>query len=83
MRLVEKTCPNCGENLEFDENDKSCECQYCKKWFEIERNLENDDEYTLTERKADKFITIIDWILLGPAIAFLIYSIYRLITLFN
>lgn len=38
MRLIEKKCPNCGASLEFNENDKSCKCSYCKRAFEIERD---------------------------------------------
>ena len=43
MKLIEKKCPSCGADLEFDENAKSCKCSYCKKSFEIERD-ENDIE---------------------------------------
>ena len=38
MRLYEKKCPNCGASLEFDENAKSCKCDYCKRTFEVERD---------------------------------------------
>lgn len=38
MKLVEKKCPNCGASLEFNETDKSCKCEYCKRVFEIERD---------------------------------------------
>ena len=38
MKLIEKKCPNCGANLEFGDNDKSCKCQYCHRAFEIERD---------------------------------------------
>ena len=47
MRLVEKSCPNCGASLEFNEKDKGCKCQYCKKSFEIERDSDNSEEYNL------------------------------------
>ena len=29
MRLIEKKCPNCGADLEFKDNDKSCKCSHC------------------------------------------------------
>ena len=45
MRLVEKKCPNCGANLSFGENEKSCKCEYCKREFEIERDTEKRQNY--------------------------------------
>ena len=47
MRLVEKKCPNCGADLEFDENAKSCKCNYCKRSFEIERDLNDVEKFNL------------------------------------
>lgn len=54
MRLVEKKCPNCGANLEFGDNDKSCKCQYCHRSFEIERDTSLDvndiaEQFNLSE----------------------------------
>ena len=54
MRLIEKKCPNCGANLEFDENDKSCKCTYCKRSFEIERDTDNLDKFNLIYDKMQK-----------------------------
>lgn len=50
MKLIEKKCPNCGANLEFGENDKTCKCDYCKRSFEIER-----DENTNTNNLSEQF----------------------------
>ena len=47
MNLIEKKCPNCGANLEFNENDKSCKCQYCHREFEIKRDSNNYNEFSL------------------------------------
>ena len=47
MRLIEKKCPNCGADLSFDENDKSCKCEYCKRQFEIERDLDDVEKFNL------------------------------------
>ena len=47
MRLIEKKCPNCGADLEFDENAKSCKCSYCKRSFEIERDLNDIEKFNL------------------------------------
>lgn len=54
MRLIEKKCPNCGANLEFNEFDKTCKCEYCKREFEIERDEKGDsnninEQYHLSE----------------------------------
>lgn len=54
MRLIEKKCPNCGANLEFNETDKSCKCEYCKRSFEIERDekinsSDLSEQYNLNE----------------------------------
>lgn len=54
MRLIEKKCPNCGANLEFSENDKSCHCQYCKRSFEIERDLNDVEKFNLIYDKIQK-----------------------------
>lgn len=78
MKLIEKKCPNCGASLEFNDNDRSCKCVYCKRGFEIVRDSENDDEYSLVYTKTDKIIRIVDWILIGPIILFIIYGLYRI-----
>ena len=57
MKLIEKKCPNCGAGLSFNDNDKSCKCDYCKRAFEIERDNTIDssvsinDQYQLSELK--------------------------------
>ncbi|MBE6157681.1 MAG: hypothetical protein E7160_02685 [Firmicutes bacterium] len=57
MKLVEKKCPNCGAGLSFNDTDKSCKCDYCKRAFEIERDNTIDssasinDQYQLSELK--------------------------------
>lgn len=66
MRLIEKKCPNCGANLSFDENDKSCKCDYCKRAFEIQRDTDSLDKINLiysnisnSVGKGFKFMSII------------------------
>lgn len=56
MRLIEKECPNCGAGVKFNEDDKSCKCEYCQREFEIERDKEDKKRfdpknYKLTELK--------------------------------
>ncbi len=29
IRLIQKSCPNCGANLKFNVNDESVTCDYC------------------------------------------------------
>ncbi|MBR3210386.1 MAG: hypothetical protein IKF71_00415 [Bacilli bacterium] len=82
MKLIEKKCPNCGASLEFSENDKSCKCQYCKRGFEIERESDDSDEYSLVEQKADKILTIVDIIVLFLAIFLIIYGSYKIYTIY-
>ena len=50
MKLIEKKCPNCGASLSFNDNDKSCKCEYCKRNFEIER-----DNNTAYNSSSDQF----------------------------
>ena len=56
MRLIEKKCPNCGASLEFNEDDRSCKCDYCKRSFVIERDENNKKEYNLTATKVSDVI---------------------------
>ena len=56
MKLYEKKCPNCGASLEFDENARSCKCEYCHRTFEIERENNNKkvfsaEDFNLNELK--------------------------------
>lgn len=36
MKLIYKTCPNCGANLKFNVNDESVTCDYCGTFVLIE-----------------------------------------------
>ena len=38
MELIEKTCPKCGANLEFNLGDKEVKCSYCNKTYVIKDN---------------------------------------------
>ena len=81
MRLIEKKCPNCGANLEFDENDKSCKCQYCKRSFEIERDVNDLEKFNLIYNQIQKPFKIMFYI---PFIAaFIIILIISLVIFFS
>jgi len=56
MKLIEKRCPNCGASIEFNDDARSCKCDYCNRSFEIEREHTNkksskNDDYILNELK--------------------------------
>ena len=57
MRIIEKTCPNCGANIEFNKGDEKVKCAYCKKTYVIE---EDQEEYrlVLTKRFTNMFTII-------------------------
>lgn len=38
MEFIEKTCPKCGANLEFNLGDKEVKCSYCNKTYVIKDN---------------------------------------------
>ena len=79
MRLVEKKCPNCGANLEFDEDDKSCRCTYCKRSFEIERDLNDIDKFNLIYEKIHKpfkMVMIVPFIFAGVVFLMIFLSIF-------
>lgn len=52
MQLIEKKCPNCGANLSFEENAKSCKCEYCNREFEIKRD--SNEQFMLVMEKAQR-----------------------------
>lgn len=45
MKLIEKTCPKCGANLEFEPGAKEVKCSYCNKEFIIEGNDNNSENF--------------------------------------
>ena len=78
MRIVEKKCPNCGASLEFDENAKSCKCEYCKRSFEIEREnntFGGDYNYSLTEKTFNVFL-LISFIVVFVFIGFVAFMVF-------
>ena len=87
MKLIEKKCPNCGATLEFNETDKSCKCNYCKRSFEIERDTDNLDKFNLiydkmygnleTIQKPFKFFFLI------PIVFFIIIFLIILFNVFH
>ncbi len=63
MKLVEKKCPNCGANIEFNAENKTVTCNYCSTTFEVERDIEKElkEEIVLRfkeTRKIGKTISI-------------------------
>lgn len=80
MRLIEKKCPNCGATLEFNENDKSCKCNYCKRSFEIERDTDNLDKFNLIYDKMQKPIQTV---LLIPFVCIFVFALIIMVSIFT
>lgn len=77
MKLIEKKCPNCGASLEFNNYDKSCKCEYCKKSYVIEMESKDRDFYSpnnfnLLEKKSNSLFLIIFAIMFTIAFGFII-----------
>lgn len=87
MKLVEKKCPNCGANLSFGENEKSCKCEYCKREFEIERDTDNLEKISLIYHDISKgvgqgfkylfVIYIAIFVIVAIAISVISFSIFH------
>ncbi len=45
MRLIEKSCPNCGAGIEIEENATSCKCDYCKRTYTIEKDKDEKKKF--------------------------------------
>lgn len=84
MKLIEKTCPKCGANLEFNINDKEVKCSYCNKQFIIEQDKNiragniSSDNYTLTEKVGKGIFGIILTFLFIAVISFIIFIAIRM-----
>lgn len=81
MEIIEKTCPGCGAGLEFNENSKSCRCEYCHRTFGIKRDSTSNindisEQFDLSEVKGFKKLFI------GQSIIISIFAIIIFISLF-
>lgn len=69
MKLIEKTCPKCGANLEFEPGAKEVKCSYCNKEFIIEGNDNNNENFNSEDIKlisnAGKGITVVAVIIIS------------------
>lgn len=77
MKLVEKTCPKCGANLEFKPEDKEVRCSYCNKSFIIEE----DPTHKLVNNVADSFNLVAKTVGLGIGVQIAIGVIIFLVAL--
>ncbi len=59
MKLIEKTCPKCGANLEFTEGEKKVKCAYCNTSFLIEEDKNAANGYHLINKAASVAKTVI------------------------
>lgn len=76
MRIIEKKCPNCGANLEFNVGDKETKCKYCNTGFIIEDNNTNEKKFSLDNinLKYIKTFTIFHMIITGIIILVIILT---------
>lgn len=85
MKLIEKTCPKCGANLEFEPGAKEVKCSYCNKEFIIEGNDNNSENFNSEDIKlisnAGKGITVVAVIIIS-IIAFSIIC-FSAVRMFN
>ena len=42
MKIIEKKCPNCGANLDFEVGERNVQCGSCRRKFAIEYDHEKD-----------------------------------------
>lgn len=83
MKLIEKTCPKCGANLEFEPGAKEVKCSYCNKEFIIEGNDNNSENFNSEDIKlisnAGKGITVVAVIIiLIIAFSIICFSAFRM-----
>ena len=85
MRLIEKKCPNCGADLEFKDNDKSCKCSHCASSFEIERDeskTDFDDQFDLKPLdKAFSALSFVIFLVIFVAVGSLIIVIFHIVSI--
>jgi len=72
MKIIEKTCPNCGASIEFNKGDDKVKCEYCKKTYVIEEEKKDDKdlyEYNLkavsSVSKVIIIISIVSFVIIG------------------
>lgn len=89
MRIIEKKCPNCGANLEFNVGDKETKCKYCNTSFIIEDNNTNENKFSLdninlkyikTFTAVHMVITGVIMIIIISTFIFVFYNVFRMIT---
>lgn len=83
MKLIEKTCPKCGANLEFEPGAKEVKCSYCNKEFIIEGNDNNSENFNSEDIKlisnAGKGITVVAVIIISIiAFSIICFSAFRM-----
>ncbi len=48
MKIVEKKCPNCGANLDFEVGERNVQCGSCRRKFAIIYDQEKDFDHLKT-----------------------------------
>jgi hypothetical protein len=70
MKIIEKSCPNCGAGLEFKKEDKTVKCSYCKKTYAV---VPDREDYALEMMKGTQ--TAIKGIFIATAVVFVCIAI--------
>lgn len=90
MKLIEKTCPKCGANLEFKPGAKEVKCSYCNKEFIIEGNENNTEADNIIPEdiklinKVGKGVNFAVFIVIfGMAILIIGFVIYNIVSGIN
>ena len=88
MKLIQKKCPNCGADLEFDKSEKEVVCKYCNAKFSVEKDANdlvqeifNPEDFARRQKavaKAGKVITIIAGIIFILIFIMFIVSVLRM-----
>ena len=78
MKLIEKTCPNCGANIDINKNDEKVTCDYCKKTYLVEKDPNIDLDLNINPEDAVKLVasTAIGNTIIGIAVFLFIVVLF-------
>ncbi len=70
MKIIEKSCPNCGAGLEFKKEDKTVKCSYCKKTYAV---VPDKEDYMLEMMKGTQ--NAIKGIFIATIVVFIVIAV--------
>ena len=77
MKIIEKKCPNCGANLDFEVGERDIQCGSCRRKFAVEYG---DIDLDQLSKKAENALKAAD-ISLRPARRMMVFIIIAFIVL--